>query len=211
MADFARDIPLKYQELDYNGVINNYNWIKENVDVLLKNNKIIFYIMFKIGEITCTCRSVNEFLNHAYGQNIYVITYYLNFYEIDNMGNTGQSISAFFNMSTRKVSLECENKETLINIYKILEKSLVMQEGENNSPVYNITQGNGCQMVIGDNNITQNNNTVNNGIENNQFRNSNSIFNHILQSIAEKWVWIILLILLYYLGVIDKEWLNIIK
>lgn len=76
MARFSKAIHLKYPTLDYDGVIQNYKWIQETVFSLFENLATPeVQISFKMGDISCTCFSIEEFSEHAYGQKIDVHSY----------------------------------------------------------------------------------------------------------------------------------------
>ena len=82
MVTFSKKIPVKYQELDYSGVIQNYHWIQNSLLSEFKDVEIPnIEISFKMGDISCSCVSIEEFSTHAYEQSIDVYMYNMHFYK----------------------------------------------------------------------------------------------------------------------------------
>lgn len=125
MASFSKKLPLKYQELDYSGVIGNYNWIKDTVTSKFENiERNECKTAFHIGDISCSCESIEEFSRHAYGQTIDIYMYNLNFYQSFSKNNS-ISLVMFIRDSSRKIlTICCDSMEILIKICTALEDSM---------------------------------------------------------------------------------------
>ncbi len=82
MAEFKKIVYAKYKAIDYDGTIKNYEWINNTIAVLFQEGiETSVRIEFKMGDISCVCDSIDEFKQHAYGQNIEVSSYVLFLYQ----------------------------------------------------------------------------------------------------------------------------------
>lgn len=72
MASFSQDIPVKYGVKSYQDTKNTYDWIMKSLNKGgFQEAKIETKFLFHISEILCSCESIEEFVEHAYGQNEY--------------------------------------------------------------------------------------------------------------------------------------------
>lgn len=217
MASFSKELTLKYQELDYTGVIENYNWIKNTVSSLFKNIEISdCQISFMIGDISCSCESIEEFSNNAYGLPIHVYSFRLNFYQQKDYNTHTQIAYIIINTSFKTFTVHCDSKEVLIDICTALEDSMApdLSTPAIQTQINNYIHDESTHVTIGDNNSIQNtnigkNNTVHTGTP----APKKSFCKSVLQTLTANWLWfilgLILLVLLTYFGVTNREWINL--
>lgn len=161
MASFSKNLPLKYQELDYNGVIGNYNWIKDTVSLLFENIvKSNCRIGFRMGDISCYCELIEEFSEHAYGQVIDVYSYNLSFYQNGSDKNRIPITYITINTTDKTLTVDCDNRKNLITICTALENSMNpnLSTSENQTQINNYIHDESTHITIGDNNSIQNTN-----------------------------------------------------
>lgn len=217
MARFSKDIPLKYPTLDYDGVIQNYKWIEETVFSLfedLATPKV--QISFKMGDISCTCFSIEEFSEHAYGQQIDVYSYDISF----DSSKDHKSIAYVMLSSTnlKKVAtLCCDRKDSLIKISTALEEASKIKDTSATPVVQEIAtyvHDESTHVTIGDNNTIENANIGANNTSNaDKPAPKESFWKAVWQTIAANWIWfafgLLLIAVLAGTGITNTNWMEI--
>ncbi|MCQ5202119.1 hypothetical protein [Mordavella massiliensis] len=217
MATFSKELSLKYQELDYSGVIGNYNWIKDILSSLFENiEKPDCEISFHMGDISCSCQSIKEFSEHAYGQTINVYVYDLTFYQNSSDNNRSRVAHIIITSSDKSLTIYCDSKEILIKICTALEDSMkpeisnVLLQAENIQYIHDES----THVTMGDRGTIQSANIgKNNMIKTETPTPKESFWKPVLQTLAANWVWfilgIILIVALGYLGIKNTDWMNV--
>lgn len=217
MASFSKELPLKYKNLDYQGVINNYEWMLKTISSIFANiEKPTFDISFNLGNISCSYDSIEEFSNHAYGQIIHVFLYELSFYQQKDENTHAQIAHIFINASCETFTVHCDSKKVLIDICTAFEKSMNPNPSppESQTQINNYIHNESTHVTIGDNNNIQNTNIgKNNTVHTENPTPKKSFWKSVLQNITANGLWValgvILLALLTYLGVTNREWMNL--
>lgn len=156
MISFSQSVPLKYQNLDYSGVIENYDWITGIIGSLFENiEQPEVDISFYLGKISCHAKSMKAFKKSAYGQEIRVFSYDLNFKQ--KISEEYYVTLATVFIDKPEVKIYCDSKEILIDICAALENSLKPKEPEPIviQQVTNIHNDESVHLNLGDNNTIQ--------------------------------------------------------
>lgn len=215
MASFSKDIPLKYRSLNYDGVIQNYKWIQETVFSLFEDLPTPeVRITFEMGDISCTCSSIEEFSEHAYGQKINVYSYDISF-----SSSEGNKSIAYFMLSNSKkaATLCCDRKDSLIKICTALEEASKIKDTSATPVVQEITtyvHDESTHVTIGDNNTIENANIgANNTLNADKPSPKESFWKPIWQTIAANWIWfafgLLLIAALAGTGITNTNWMEI--
>lgn len=216
VARFSKEIYAKYKQFDYDGVINNYEWITNTLTSLFEGVQAPeVELSFHMGDISCGCKSIDEFKEHAFGQAIDIFVYEITYYqEVDNKRRIIAWI--FLSASDKKqVSISCDDKQTLITICTALEKSLSseieMQPVILQQTVNHIDQS--TNFSFGDNNTIQNSNIgEGNQLHNEEHSGKDSFWKPIWQTIVANWIWFLLGLgvaaLLAYFG-FNTDWTSL--
>lgn len=217
MASFSKELPLKYQELDYDGVIGNYNWIKDAITSKFENvERIECTTVFKIGDISCSCESIEEFSEYAYGQSINVYSYDLVFYQ-NNSDNSHSRITHIIIKNSNKILIAyCDSMEILIKVCTALEDSMKSKQSDAliQSQINNYIHDESTHVTMGNHSTIQGVNIgKNNVMKTNASAPKESFWKSILQTITANWMWfllgLILAVILGYLGISNSDWMNI--
>ena len=118
MANFTQPIDNPYGVDTYENAKKTYDWIYST----LKNGRFIpgfitSDFLFDIGEITCSCKNVREFINNAYGQENYNhITMSIN--QISLLARK----AIFIHVETKNIRVAATDKQVLDNVVKSLKK-----------------------------------------------------------------------------------------
>lgn len=217
MASFSKELPLKYQVLDYEGVIGNYNWIKDIVSSLFEN--IVepkCRIGFHIGDIMCYCESIEEFSEHAYGQVIDVYLYNVSFYQNSSDNNRIKITYLTINTLKKTLTVDCDNRKNLIEICTALEDSMKSKQSNAliQSQINNYIHDESTHVTMGNHSTIQGVNIgKNNVMKTNASAPKESFWKSILQTLTANWMWfllgLILAAILGYLGISNSDWMNI--
>lgn len=218
MTSFSKELPLKYQVLDYEGVIENYNWIKNIILLQFANiEKIKCRISFLMGDISCSCETIEEFSKHAYGQAIDVYTYTLSFDQNNSKGISSSQVAYIItNCSNKTLTVCCHKKENLIKICTALEDS--MKSKQSNALIQlqtnNYIHDESTHVTMGNHSTIQGVNIgKNNVMKTNASAPKESFWKSILQTLTANWMWfllgLILAAILGYLGISNSDWMNI--
>ncbi|WP_313524681.1 hypothetical protein [Anaerotignum sp.] len=209
MAKFSKKIPAKYQQLDYSGVLDNYNWIKESIEPSFEEQlEFAVEISFNIGDIACTCNTIDEFKEYAYGQAI--DTYSFNIRVTRLLTDASERIAYIIINPYSKIELviNCDKKDSLINVSTALENN-----AKQTIPLHPVVQ----QVNIHDESITITG-------DGNKFENSaigkqnkietkpakDSFWKPIFQALISNWIWFLIgAMLLIYLGTNVIDWTSI--
>lgn len=217
MVTFSKKIPVKYQELDYSGVIQNYHWIQNSLLSEFKDVEIPnIEISFKMGDISCSCESIEEFSTHAYEQSIDVYMYNMHFYKKNNNDSHTKIASIILSFSNKVFNISCDSKEILIKICTALENS--MKQDVSNVLLQNkdikYIHDESIHVEIGDNNTIQSANVgKNNSIKTESLTPKESFWSHVFQTLVANWLWFIfglaLIVLTGYFGLKNLDWMNV--
>lgn len=118
MGNFTQPINNPYGVDTYENAKKTYDWIYST----LKNGRFIHGFitsdfLFDIGEITCSCKNVREFINNAYGQENYNhITMSIN--QISLLARR----AIFIYAGTENIRVTATDKQVLDNVVKSLKK-----------------------------------------------------------------------------------------
>ena len=216
MASFSKEIPLKYKKLDYEGVRKNYNWIKNVISEQFENVKEPeLKISFYIGDISCSCESIKEFSEHAYGQSISVYSYNLSFYKSNSDNNYIKLTYIIITTFDKTLTVNCDNKEFLTKICDALEESMKQNYTDLSvqPQINNYIHDESTHINIGDNNTIQDTNIgKDNMVQTNNSASKEPFFKSVLQILVANWLWFILGFILFiifgYLGINNEEWIN---
>lgn len=195
MATFSQEISAKYHTLDYDGVIKSYDWIKEIMFSLYDDlTEPDTDISFQLGKISCNCKTIKEFKEHAYGVEIKVYSYTLYFFK--KFPLNGKEHFAAININEKQISIYCYNKEVLIDICTALENSLKFQESEptGKQQINHYTHyDESIHLTVGDNNILQEISIgKNNSIEKDVSALKQNFWQSVLQSLTANFIWYVL-------------------
>lgn len=216
MASFSKEIPLKYKKLDYEGVRKNYNWIKNVISEQFENVKEPeLQISFYIGDISCSCESIKEFSEHAYGQSISVYLYNLSFYKSNSDNKYTILTYIIITNFNKTLTVNCDNKEFLIKICDALEESMKQNYTDLSvqPQINNYIHDESTHINIGDNNTIQDTNIgKDNMVQTNNSASKEPFFKSVLQILVANWLWFILGLILFiifgYLGINNAEWIK---
>ncbi len=216
MVEFSKEVCAKYKAFDYDGVIKNYEWIKNTTAVLFTGVvDPTVRIAFKMGDISCSCDSIYEFKEHAYGQNIEVCSYVLSLYRRDNDEKKWLARIIFSCLRENEITIDCNDKQTLITICTALENSLSAPEEKQpillQQTVNHIDQS--TNISIGANNTIQDSNIgVGNQLNKEEHSEKSSFWKPIWQTIVANGIWLLLglevVALLTYFG-FNTDWTSI--
>ena len=132
MATFWKDIENKYGVSTYQDTRNTYDWIMKALRIAGYNcNRIQTSFLFSISDITCSCDTIKEFTENAYGQQGYNLTQmtFRLWHKISEM-----VIISVENNNMVKISTESKVLlETIVNLLK--STSLEEKEHKDTIPV----------------------------------------------------------------------------
>lgn len=195
MADFRIKIGNKYTTDTYENTKLTYQWIYNAMtEASIINAKIKETFMFYIGEICCSCNSMKEFTDNAYGQNSFELIQ-MKLFQIDISAEK----QLFIYVDDKGISITTNNKadlEKMVSILKREEKNAEKHIGN----YYNISN-------ISANNVNINqgdNNTINPSIQKKSKSRIKYWIDAIAQNILANWIWYLLGLLIsgggvYYL------------
>ena len=217
MASFSKEIYAKYKKFDYDGVINNYEWLTKTITSKfdgVQPPKVV--LSFHMGDISCSCESIDEFKEHAYGQAIDVFQYNLAYYQ--QTGNNRKGIAHVFLSANGKkqVTINCDNKQVLIKICTALENSLSTPEEKQpillQQTVNHIDQSTNIS-IRGNNTIQDSNIGAGNQLQKEEHSEKDSFWKPIWQTIVANWIWFLLGLgvaaLLTYFGFHNTDWTSL--
>lgn len=214
MASFSKKLPLKYKELDYDSAIGNYNWLQDTIASKFDNiEKPECNIAFQMGDISCSCKSIEEFSKIAYGQIINVYSYDLSFIQINHENNRVQIAYVIISDYLTELTVFCDSKENLIKICTALENSMKPESSISNTlfqaEKIQYIHDESTHVTMGDHSTIRGANIgKNNMIKTEAPAPKESFWKPVLQMITANWLWFVLgLTLIVALG--NTDWMNI--
>lgn len=157
LASFSQNIPAKYGVKSYQDTKNTYDWIMKSLNKgEFLNLKIETSFLFNISEIFCSCKNIEEFVEHAYGQSGYSFTSM--HFEIESKGIPLWFISVDTISGLR---ISTDTKTLLEKIVNLL-KSTSLDETETSDPisVMYIEHQDNSVTVNGNSNVIANNHGI---------------------------------------------------
>lgn len=154
MASFSQNIPIKYGVETYQDTKNTYDWIMKSLNKGgFQDLKIETDFLFDISKISCSCKNIEEFVEHAYGQNDYCFTsMYI------SIKSEGAPL-CFISVNTIPGVRISTNKKILLEKIVSLLGNTSLDETEAKDPisVMYIEHQNNSVTVNGNNNVIANN------------------------------------------------------
>lgn len=170
-----------------------------------------------MGDISCSCESIEEFSTHAYEQSIDVYMYNMHFYKKKIMMIVILKLLLLsLSFSNKVFNISCDSKEILIKICTALENS--MKQDVSNVLLQNkdikYIHDESIHVEIGDNNTIQSANVgKNNSIKTESLTPKESFWSHVFQTLVANWLWFIfglaLIVLTGYFGLKNLDWMNV--
>lgn len=189
MASFSQNISGKYGVKSYQDTKKTYDWIMKSLNKGgFENLKVTTEFLFDISEITCKCKNIEEFVEHAYGQSDY------NLVSMDfTIKSEGIPLWFIIVDSSSRIRISTDTKSLLEKIVGLL-KNTSLDGTEKNGPisVTHIDYQNNSVIVNGDSNIIANeHSTITNKQEKPESK-INKWLQGICQGILANWIWYIL-------------------
>lgn len=152
MAEFSKRIKSRYNVETYQGTKETYEWICKALKSFTKENSIAVF-EFQIGDIECTCKSIEELVEIAYGRNDYkLIGFYIKYYLNGDNDISVVCVKNRLSVTTQnKTTLE-KTVELLVNFEDIKTDSIKENISVYNNCNVNCIKGNNNSVVQGDNN-----------------------------------------------------------
>ena len=213
MTRFSKDISVRFKNLDYEGTIGNYTWVKESMESIYDSHlNLVTKFSFRVGDIYCTCNSIEEFMENAYGQDIAVFSFEMTYKNLNESGLQVYFLRQSFDKD--KLHVSCEDKKTLIKICTLLEKNRT--NFTDNNLVQNITNNindHSTYISIGDNNTIHHSDILTNSqVTNDKTTKGKAFWTPIAQSIFSRIIWIIIIFIIVvvfaYIG-IKVDWTSL--
>lgn len=121
MADFSKTIKSKYDFKTYESTKKAVDWILlslKKIELSSQKPKVSF--LFNIGDIGCSCETIEEFVENAYGQKGYSLT------EVKVVQFLHSNICAYIcSRNNNELYISTNNKNTLEKIIQSLEVTCV--------------------------------------------------------------------------------------
>lgn len=193
MADFAQRIDNKYGTATYQDTKNTYDWIMKAIE------KMNFYSVktsfgFYMGDISCFCNSIEEFIAYAYGQANY------SFIAMNFTVESEESLSISVDYDTQ-IRISAKSKNLLERTATSLKNTALNEFEINDSiSVTYVNQQHVETLVGGNNNIVANDNSSVVAGNNNSIGQSNKEslikqwFSAIGQNLISNGIWYVLCI-----------------
>ena len=183
MTSYSQRIKGKYGVSNYQETKNTYDWIRKITQKMdIKNGHIDVKFQFKIGEITCVCDSIEEFVMNAYETPEYsFISATISFWD------GGRSVFIIIIDHTGGLRINTDSKAILEQVVSLLNETELF-EMEVNDPIsvtYIKTQNNNAPTING------NNNTINTGSNDKESKIKQWI-KAIAQNLLANWIWYLL-------------------
>ncbi len=189
VASFSQQIEGKYGTKSYQDTKNTYDWIMKSLNRgEFQDLKVETYFLFDMSEITCSCESIEEFVEHAYGQSNYHLISMRFCIEAKEIPLWFISVD-----NRSKLHISTDTKSLLEKMVDLL-RNTSLDEAENDSPisVTYIEHQDNSVTVNGDSNIIANNHST---ILDKQEKPTSKIsgwLKGICQGILANWIWYIL-------------------
>lgn len=191
MASFSQTIQGKHGVKTYQETKNTYDWIIKAIrHIYTEHIHVDLNFLFDIGEITCSCTTIEEFIENAYGCSEYFLNH-INFYVFKNHIRV-----AFIMINHRnEISVSSGTKIELERIVRSLNE-IDLNEDEINDPisVMYIEDNSNIIVVDGDKNVIATDSSVATNVDlpANTEPKWEQTLNSIWQNIVANWLWYIL-------------------
>ena len=181
MASFRKSVLCKYGIATYQETKDTYDWIIMAVQSMhLDSPTFEEKICFQTGEITCSCESISEFTEHAYGAEKYSLS------SMDVVIRMANKESIYFYVhSDGTMGIHTNSKQMLEKIVSALDRTSLSNSKQDSdvSVVYN------APVVIGDKNIIGSGNTVTSISDSIESEKSRIKHSGIIQGVLGNWAW----------------------
>lgn len=191
LASFSQSIPGKYGVKSYQETKNTYDWIMKSLyKGGFQDLEVDTDFLFDMAEITCSCKGLEEFVEHAYGQDNYSLIS-MDF-KIQSKGISRWYISMD---GSSKINIRTNTKILLEKVIDLL-KDTSLDETEVNDPIsvtYIEHQSNDIT-IDGDNNAVAVNSSTAVNIESstNAEPRWKQNLKAIVQNLIANWIWYLL-------------------
>ena len=75
LASFSQTIECKYGIKSYQSAKNTYDWMLKSIYKMKKApENVSSKFDFRIGDISCSCRTIEEFIENAYGAHMFSLS-----------------------------------------------------------------------------------------------------------------------------------------
>lgn len=139
MAEFSKSIKSKYDFKTYESTKDAVEWILLSLKKLkLSSQKPKVDFLFDIGDIGCSCNTLDEFIENAYGQKEYKLTQFtvVQFKKVD--------ICIYISSNNEdELYIKTNNKNTLEKIILCLDETSskdIYCEGTNNTDIKKVSK-----------------------------------------------------------------------
>lgn len=204
MAEFSINIKNKYGTKTFQSVKDTYDWIVVSLSKLnMPEKSFNSEFHFSIGEMNCTAKGIDEFIQHAYGVSDFAL-YSLQISVIfDNDENTHIFITNTV-MPKEELHIHANDKVVLQNLENIFKRTDI--NNNNSKPVTNQITINGGNNAIANNsssatvvsaskNVKVNNSNIGKTTETPKESKVKKTIYSILTNIASNIIWYILCVL----------------
>lgn len=154
MASFSQTIECKYGIKSFQDTKNTYDWMLESIyKMKTPPEKISSQFNFNTGNISCSCESIEEFVEHAYGAEVY---------SLSTMSILDSNLHIYLAVDSRNlVTISTKSKQLLEEIVGLLNDTELGSEEINNPiSIMYIEQQDNSVTVNGDSNMVANNHSA---------------------------------------------------
>ena len=186
LTSFSQTIGCKYGIKSYQDTKNTYDWILKSIYKMRKApGNINSSFNFCTGNISCSCKSIEEFVENAYGAHMF---------SLSTMHILALDINIFFCVDSRDVvTVSADSKISLEEIIRLLN-STELGPDEINDPisVIYIERQDNSVTINGDSNIIANNHSTISGTQKKSEAKTSNWIQGICQGILANLMWWIL-------------------
>ena len=154
LASFSQTIECKYGIKSYQSAKNTYDWMLKSIYKMKKApENVSSEFDFRIGDISCSCRTIEEFIENAYGAHMF---------SLSTMHILALDINIYLCADSRNVVIVSANsKRDLEEMVGLLDSTDLGTEEINDpiSVIYIERQDNSVT-VNGDRNVVANNHSI---------------------------------------------------
>lgn len=154
LASFSQTIECKYGIKSYQSAKNTYDWMLKSIYKMKKAPENVSSTFdFRIGDISCSCRTIEEFIENAYGAHMF---------SLSTMHILALDINIYLCADSRNVvTVSANSKRDLEEMVGLLDSTDLGTEEINDpiSVIYIERQDNSVT-VNGDRNVVANNHSI---------------------------------------------------
>ena len=154
LASFSQTIECKYGIKSYQSAKNTYDWMLKSIYKMKKAPENVSSTFdFRIGDISCSCRTIEEFIENAYGAHMF---------SLSTMHILALDINIYLCADSRNVvTVSANSKRDLEEMVGLLDSTDLCTE-EINDPisVLYIERQDNSVTVNGDRNVVANNHSI---------------------------------------------------